>query len=684
MSSLGLVLSIAKDALSAQRYGMNVTAHNIANVNTEGYSRQRAVFEPREPAPYGGVLLGRGVDTKEVVRLSDQFVENRLMQQGSSMLSFKEMENYMQVLEGVFSEDSEMSLSALLADFWNSWHDVTNNPSGASERIAVYDHSVSLSGQFNSLYADLTQLGIDLTNATSAGIGKINEITVEIAQINNEIVKIEAGKIANDLRDQRNMLISELSEYLDVKTFEQSNGSLTVITARGCVLVSGNDSYDLELGGDDGNKVLWQGSGGTTTDITDYLTNGKLGGWLDIRDEVIAKYKLDLDALAKEFIWTVNQQHSQGVGLEGFSTVTGTYRASDTTSTLDSSGLSFADKIVDGGFRLWVYDANGDYVSDTTITIDADVTQIDNGVAGDIVTQISNIANITATTTDGKLQISASGNCTFAFSDDTSNVLAAIGINTFFTNSTAAGIGVNDKIDDNKDHIAAAQVINNVGPAVAGSANTGTGTIVTSGHYTGAADATYIIEILNTGTETTATFQWSDDGGVTWTGPIVANYPNAQAIDVDGVSVTFMPGTYVANDTFTIDVTADSAFYGTYATGDNTNALAITDLQYTDIDIAQWTCDRRNGNTQSTVNATFEVYYHAMVGSMGIKSASVSRGRAFNEAMFSKLGEIRDSLSAVSLDEEMTNLIKFQYAYQAAAKLISVSDELLNTLLSVK
>ena len=277
MSGLGLVLSIAKDALSAQRYGMNVTAHNIANVNTEGYSRQRAVFESKEPAPYGGVLLGRGVDTKEVVRVSDQFVENRLMQQGSSMHSFKEMESYMQVLEGVFSEDSERSISALFADFWNMWHDVTNNPSGASERIALYEHSVSLSEQFNSLYADLTQLGIDLTNATSAGIGKINEITAEIAQINNEIVKIEAGKIANDLRDQRNMLISELSEYLDVKTFEQSNGSLTVITARGCGLVSGNDSYDLKIGGDDGNKVLWQGSGGVTTDITDYFTNGKLG-----------------------------------------------------------------------------------------------------------------------------------------------------------------------------------------------------------------------------------------------------------------------------------------------------------------------------------------------------------------------------------------------------------------------
>ena len=594
MSSLGLVLSIAKDALAAQRYGINVTAHNIANVNTEGYSRQRAVFEPREPAPYGGVLLGRGVDTKEVVRLSDQFVENRLMQQGSSMLCFREMESYMQVMEGVFSEDSEMSLSALMADFWNSWHDVTNNPSGASERIGLYEHSVSLSEQFNSLYADLTQLGIDLTNATSAGIGKINEITAEIAQINNEIVKIEAGTIANDLRDQRNTLISELSEYLDVKTFEQSNGSLTVITARGCVLVSGNDSYDLELGGDNGNRVLWQGSGGTTTDITDYIDNGKLGAWLDMRDEVIAKYKLDLDALAKEFIWTVNQQHSQGVGLELFqpnSSVTGTYRTSTTLDALHFGGG--ADGYVDysGTFKLWIGDNQGENLQDVTIDLDYAPNPIDeNSTLSDLATSINNqiaaagLSGVTASVSGNAIVFTAGPIDTFGFSDDTSNILAALGINTFFTGFTAGGMGVNDVIASDKDFIAAAQI--------------------------------------------------------------------------------------------------DSS--GNYASGDNTNAIAITDLQYASRSIKRYTCVRGQADSYENVTATLEEYYHAMVGSMGIKSASVSRGRVFNEAMFSKLSEIRDSISAVSLDEEMTNLMKFQHAYTAAAKLISVSDEMLNILLSVK
>ena len=118
--------------------------------------------------------------------------------------------------------------------------------------------------------------------------------------------------------------------------------------------------------------------------------------------------------------------------------------------------------------------------------------------------------------------------------------------------------------------------------------------------------------------------------------------------------------------------------------GDNNNALAITDLQSASMSISQWTCDRINGNTQGSINSNIEDYYHSMVGSIGITSASVSRDRSFGEMMVNELTAIRDSISAVSLDEEMTNLIKFQHAYAAAAKLISVSDEMLSTLLELK
>jgi len=123
---------------------------------------------------------------------------------------------------------------------------------------------------------------------------------------------------------------------------------------------------------------------------------------------------------------------------------------------------------------------------------------------------------------------------------------------------------------------------------------------------------------------------------------------------------------------------------GDFAAGDNTNALAIADLQYNSQNIALWTSSRGSAKSSANVTATLEGYYHSTVGSIGTRSASISRSKAFSEVMVNKLGEIRDSISGVSLDEEMTNLIKFQHAYAAAAKLISVSDEMFNTLLGLR
>lgn len=582
-SGVGMVLSIAKDALAAQQYGINVTGHNIANVNTPGYSRQSPVLEAKQPELFGGVLLGRGVDTTQVLRVSDQVIENRLMQQKSDMFSFKEMESYMQVFEGLFNENSETSLSGLIGDFWNLWHDLANNPSGTPERVALYEHSVMLSQQFNDLDGELSQLNTDLTNALRGGIEKINAITADIARLNNEIAGLEIDGMANDLRDQRNTLASELAEYIDMKIFEQSNGSYTIVSAKGCVLVNQNESYDLEL---NGAAVEWHGSGSTTVDITNHIANGKLGGWLDMRDEIVAKYQGDLNALAEEFIWTLNQQHSQGVGLTAFSSITGTYDVSDTGEELGTvdSGLDYYDKVSDGTFNVWVYDSTGAVVggAPTVITVDADPG---GTTLTSITADINAIANMSASlTTDNKLQIDAASGFTVAFSDDTSNVLAGLGINTFFKGATAGGMGVNDVIGFNKDYIAAAQI-----------------------------DAS-----------------------------------------------------------------------GNYASGDNTNALAMTDLQYAFNSIGIWSCDRREGNTEGTTTATIEDYYHAMVGSMGIKAASISGSRAFNEVMVNELKTMRESISGVSLDEEMTELIKFQNAFAAAAKLISVADEMLDTLISIK
>jgi flagellar hook-associated protein 1 FlgK len=583
MSGIGVVWDIAKDALATSRYAIDVTGHNIANVNTAGYSRQSPIQEAKQPMLFNGLQMGRGVTTTQVVRETDQFLENRLMQQGSNLAYSSEMENYIRILEGVFNEDSETSVSSLLNDYWNLWHDISNNPSGASERIALFEFSTLLSEQFQSLDGDLKQLKTDLTNTMSPAIDKINQITAEIASLNNQIVGMESNSVANDLRDKRNVLVAELSQYIDTNSFEQDNGSLTIVSARGCILVHSNGSYDLALGGINGDRVEWQSSEGVTVDITDYISKGKMGGWLDMRDEVVAKYQLDMDALAKEFIWVTNSQHSKGVGLEAFKGLTTDYAViseTDAIGTVDS-GLSYHDKIVDGSFQLWLYDADGnvDPAGCLAISIDADTTSL-NGLAA----QIDAVANMTCVVNDGKLEISATNGYTFAFSNDSSNALAALGMNTFFKGSNAGSIGMSDTIGSEMNFIAAGLIDNN----------------------------------------------------------------------------------------------------GVFVSGDNTNAVSMTDLQFATMDISRWRCDRLEGNMEGSITTSVDGYYHALVGSIGTLSESISRERSFDVVTASKLNELRDSISAVSLDEEMANLIKFQHAYSAAAKLITTADEMLTTLLEVK
>jgi len=584
MSSLGLVASIAKDALSAQRYGMDVTAHNIANVNTEGYSRQNPVYEAKEPAQQGSLQFGQGVITSQVMRLSDQFLESQLMEQKSDLSYSKDMESYLQIMEGCFTESGETSVSDMLVQFWNLWHEVSNYPSGSAQRSALYEYSMLLSERFNSLDASMKQLESDLNQSIGARIDSINLITDKIARLNNRIIGLEVNGNANDLRDERNKLLTELSEHIDIKAFEQDDGSLTVITVRGTSLVDGNSNYELALGGSNGDRILWQGSGASTVDITDYITTGDIGSALDMRDEILAKYTLDLNELGNELIWSVNQMHSQGIGLSTFPTVSGTYRAisqSDAVGTT-ASGLDFYDRIADGSFTLWLYDGNGDVAisGGSVINIDADATSLD-----DVAAAIGTVdANITASISDGKLDITGLNGYSFGFSNDNSNILAAMGINTFFSGTGALDIQVNSDIGTDNSLIAAARI--------------------------------------------------SSDG--------------------------------------------------MFTTGDNTNALAMTDLQYAPREISQWTVNRIGGKTEGSVTGTIEDYYYSFVSSIGILSASASRAQDFNETMVTQVSQMRDSLSAVSLDEEMTNLVKFQHAYTAAAKLISVADEMLNTLLEIK
>lgn len=350
MSGIGATLNIAKGAIAAQQYGINVTGNNIANVNNASYSRQVLPHTNNITVEYGGLLFGTGVDTENIKQYSDQLLENRVMDQKSAMSLYEQSESYMKVLEGLFTEDSESSLSKMSSEFWGSWQDLSNNPPGSSERIGVYQNGIRMAQGLNALNSQLSQIETDLSMDIESSVDEVNRLTKEIANINAELVGLEHNRTANDLRDKRNGLLSDLAKIVDIDTFEQPSGGLIVTTANGFQLVNGPYTYSLKM---EEGRVTWEGSYGGSVDLTDRITGGKIGGLLNMREETIPKYRDELDIYSKELIWQINYMQSQGAGTDYYGTpMEGVYQAGSDGLI---STLTFGDRV--------------DYTKDNTIWI---------------------------------------------------------------------------------------------------------------------------------------------------------------------------------------------------------------------------------------------------------------------------------------------------------------------------
>lgn len=371
MSGISSTLSIAKTAIASQQYGLAVTGNNIANVNNPDYSLQNADQINRTPALYAGFLFGTGVDTSQIKQSVDSLLENRLTDEKSTQASFGEAEAYMNILEGYFDENSDASISSIMIEFWNSFHDLSDNPLGSSERVAVYEKGSNFASRLNKAEDDLATLKDDINNEIDAALDQINSFSRQIAGLNVQITGLEANRSANDLRDRRNALLDQLGELIDIDPFERTNGSIIINVANGSTLVNGVDHYEIAR---EQGRIMWQGSFGADLDITDKISGGKLDGWLEMRDEIIPKVANELDVLAREMIWAMNYQHSQGVGLEYFTgSLTGNYEA-------DQSGLlssyAFGDKIdYTQDLTMWMQD-------NSTVDTRYTKTQMDMGISG--------------------------------------------------------------------------------------------------------------------------------------------------------------------------------------------------------------------------------------------------------------------------------------------------------------
>ena len=320
MTGIYGVLNLAGNALLTQQKAISVTGNNIANVNTPGYSRQKLMLENKTPVQSSVGPMGTGVEAVSVERVYDRFLGVQINSESESLGRWETQKNGLELAEVIFDESGEFGLSQSINEFWGAWQDLTNNPSGYNERVVLQAKSEVMTGTFNRIYSDLESALEGFDASIEGAVEEINQLSQQIAGLNQKIIEVEAtGYSANDYRDQRDLALKKLAGLIDINSFEDATGKVTVSTGTGQTLVESNSSRNLttQVNGFGFKDIAWVQPDGTTVNITGNISNGKLKGWLEARDVDIRGYMGQLDTLAETLMDRVNNLHQLGYGLDG-------------------------------------------------------------------------------------------------------------------------------------------------------------------------------------------------------------------------------------------------------------------------------------------------------------------------------------------------------------------------------
>jgi len=704
MPGIASLFNIGKQSLFANQSAIEVVGNNISNANTEGYSRQAVRFEDGYYISYTPGQLGTGVNAAEVIRYFDEFTELMYNTKSSEQQRWQKLYENLQNVEMIFNESNAQGVNSALSAFWADWQTLATNPGDTSVRAALLGHASNLEQAIGVVQGDLQRLQGQTDDTIDAEVKEINTLLTSIAELNKQItVTEETGKNnANGLRDERAALVRDLAEKIDINYIDNGLGNVTITTKAGHTLVDGVSSFRLAFetvpsvphlqsnstynqlptfsgessseytvkilndvsvpptppdklefsvsvdggktwltddadnskftytgeafllpdgrgtltfpDGTDGNVTLhdgdrftvlpnkslfWYETTSSRINITPQvmpngednerrLTGGTLAGYFQFRDASVGGYLEKLDAFAKSLAWEVNRIHSQGTGLDRFEEVVGTYGVTNSSLSLKAgAGLAFGDKLESGNVMIGVYDkATGAMVQFSALDFDPGATGAPGVQNFDpashslahVVAAINGTfpGKLTASVLDNHLQIEAADGYDFAFGSDSTGLLAALGINTFFDGSDARTLSLNNDVRSNTSRI-------------------------NTGHVNGA---------------------------------------------------------------------------GEMNEGDNTTAAAIAALQAKAVTTRTVT----DGVSRQTLGE----YYSTLVAKAGSDTQTAKFNAEYQEALANDLRSRQESVSGVNLDEEMTNLIKFQHAYTAAAKLITTAESMLEVLLGLK
>jgi len=315
MAGLTQLLNVARDALAAQSYGLNVTGQNISNASTPGYARRVALLQTQNL----GTQSGGGVVAAGLQRVTNDFIERREFQATGTSSAATARDQTLASIEALFNDGGGTGLGSAMSDVFSSFSALAANPNDTTTREKVLAAVGTFSDRANDTANTIAQTKMDLTKQAQDTIDQVNQRAQEIAKLDMQIAQAAMqGDDASDLKDQRTQKILNMSGLINTHTFTDSSGS-TVVQVAGTTIVDGQHArtLSLDMNADGSLKLLADQSGGGATEITQYLTGGKLGGIKEVRDKDLFDISAQLDQFVFDVGSAINTQHAAGVGADG-------------------------------------------------------------------------------------------------------------------------------------------------------------------------------------------------------------------------------------------------------------------------------------------------------------------------------------------------------------------------------
>ena len=650
----GNLLNIGKTGLFAAQVGLSTAGHNIANANVAGYSRQNVVQASGIAQDYGYGFIGSGTQVSEIRRFSDNFLNSQVRSAQASKSSLDSYYSQISQVDNLLA-DTTSGLSPALQDFFKGVQDVASNPASVASRQALLSTADSLASRFQGINGRLQEIREGVNKQIESKVTLINSYAQQIAQLNDEIGKFSTAdnRQPNDLLDKRDQIVADLNKEIKATVVAGDNNSLTISIGNGQPLVVGKKPFELAVttSPTDVTRVqVGYVSGTKVTVLADNaLSGGELGGLFDFRSNTLDRVQNSLGRVAISLASTFNAQHRLGLDDDGnpgadFFTqaaaqVSPSQKNALTSTAVVTAAVSDPTALTQSDYRI---NYNG---SDYIVTRLSDNTQ----------TLIAPYPQTEPQTIDG---------VDFAITG-ASTVGDSFVVRPTINGATQFAVALTDRAKI----AAAAPITTNTPIANKGNAVLGQGSV----------DAVY----LEPGNALAAPFTLTYDataGGLTGfpatqdvtvtVGGVDTVYPAGTTpipftaganYNFGGINLSFT-GTPADTDTFTVGPNISGV-------GDNRNMRLLGSLQAKNI---------LDGGT-----ATYQSAYAEMVSFVGNKTREVQVNGLAGEALLAQAREAQQDVSGVNLDEEATNLLKYQQAYQAAGKVMQIASTLFDTLLSL-